>query len=289
MTYFAIEILGSGGAVRTPRPGCTCERCTQARRLGLPWARCGPSVFVHGPDVLIDTPEEICIQLDRSRVRNIAAGLYSHWHPDHTNGRRVWETRNADFLHWPPQSICTPIYLPPRVAADFAKMDILAAFHYMQKMGYVEVRVMDQPFELNGWRVSALPLHESYVYAYLFEEIDGARRVLVAMDELFGWSPPAELAGVDLAVLPKGLSEFHPFSGQRLIPIDHPVLASEATDVQTLAMVEQLRPKKLIFMHIEEPEVLTPPELDRLAHDLAVQRGWDVTFAYDTLVVELMA
>ncbi|MCD4684507.1 MAG: hypothetical protein K8S97_01035 [Anaerolineae bacterium] len=63
-----IEILGSGGAVTTPRPLCDCRICVEARQKGIPYSRTGPSIFVHGPDVLIDTPEESKLQLDRSRV-----------------------------------------------------------------------------------------------------------------------------------------------------------------------------------------------------------------------------
>ena len=91
-----VEILGSGGAVTIPRPGCRCRVCVEARERGEPYARTGPSVFVHGPDVLIDTPEESKQQLNRSTVTRIGAGLYSHWHPDHTAGRRVWEARNFE-------------------------------------------------------------------------------------------------------------------------------------------------------------------------------------------------
>jgi len=40
-----------------------------------------PSIFVHGPNVLIDTPEEIKEQINRSRITEIQAGFYSHWHP----------------------------------------------------------------------------------------------------------------------------------------------------------------------------------------------------------------
>ena len=76
----------------------------------------------------------------------------------------------------------------------------------------------DAPIELGGWRITAHTLAEAYVYAFLFEEIDGARRVLIAMDELFGWTPPAEWRDVDLAVLPTGVFEFDPFSGARLHP-----------------------------------------------------------------------
>src|SRR5262249_56693887 len=68
-----VEILGSGGAVTIPRPGCSCRVCVEAREKGVPYARTGPSVFVHGPDVLIDTPEEAKQQLNRSQVTRIAA------------------------------------------------------------------------------------------------------------------------------------------------------------------------------------------------------------------------
>ena len=288
MSRLAVEFLGSGGAVRTPRPGCTCRLCSGARERGIPWARTGPSVFVHGPDVLIDTPEESALQIDRAGISHIAAGFYSHWHPDHTAGRRLWETRNGDWWTWPAQPICTPIYLPPNVARDFEQwLGLAENFRYLQGRGYVDVRVMDAPVTLGGWRITARPVAETYVYAFLFEEVEGGRRVLIAMDELVGWTPPVEYVGVDLAVLPKGLFEFDPFSGERLIPADHPVLGTEATFRQTVEMVEALRPRQLIFAHIEEPDQASPEDLARLAAHLHQERGWNVTFAHDTLVVEL--
>lgn len=247
----------------------------------------GPSVFVHGPDVLIDTPEDACAQVDRAGLPRIAAGLYSHWHPDHTRGMRLWETRNADFLSWPARQVSTPIYLPPAVWRDFEKTGIMPSFRYMESSGWVSLHLFDQPLDLGGWRITAHPVAEAYVYAFLFSELEGSRRVLVAMDELFGWTPPAAWRGVDLAILPKGLHEFDPDTGMRLIPAAHPVLTSEATYAQTLAMVEQLAPKRVVFMHIEEPEPLSPGRLDALAADLRRQRGWDVTFAHDTLVIDL--
>jgi phosphoribosyl 1,2-cyclic phosphate phosphodiesterase len=287
MANLSIEILGSGGAIRTPRPGCQCECCRQARRYGAPWARTGPSVFVQGPDVLIDTPEDACAQVDRAGIGAIAAGLYSHWHPDHTAGRRMWETRNADFRNWPAQPVCTPIYLPSHVWRDFERMEIMSAFRYMERAGWVKLHMMDAPLELGGWRITAHAVAESYVYAFLFEELDGARRVLVAMDELFGWEPPAHLCNLDLAILPKGLFDVHPFTGKRMIPAEHPVLASEATYAQTLVMAEQLAARRIVFMHLEEVEQVTPTEYTALACDLRAKRGWDVTFAHDGVMIQL--
>ncbi len=288
MSNLTLEFLGSGGAIRTPRPGCQCELCQGARTHGVPWARTGPSIFVHGPDVLIDTPEDSAMQVDRAGIGHIAAGFYSHWHPDHTAGRRMYETRNWDFRNWPPNQVCTPIYLPPQVAEDFkTRLGLAENFAYLQEKGLVDVRIFDQPIELNGWRISTRPVAEEYVYLFLFEEIQGDRRVLICMDELFGWTPPEDLIGVDLAVLPKGLNEFHPITGERVIPTEHPVLQHEATFRQTLEMAEKLQAKQLILTHIEEPDQDAPPMLAEVAAMLQSERGLNVTFAYDTLCVEL--
>ena len=114
-----IEFLGTGGAITTPRPGCSCRICAEARAKGVPYSRGGPSLFVHGPNILVDTPEEIKDLLNRSRVTDIAGCFYSHWHPDHVMGRRIWESRNLDWRHWPPENQKTTIYLPEQVAKDF--------------------------------------------------------------------------------------------------------------------------------------------------------------------------
>ena len=186
-----VEILGSGGAVTIPRPGCSCPVCVEARAKGVPYARTGPSVFVHGPDMLIDTPEESKQQLNRSRVTEIAAGLYSHWHPDHTAGRRVWESRNFEFRSWPRRFLTTPIYVRPRCGrTSRAYYGLADQFRFMEAQGTVRVvQIADnERFELDGVAVTAIPLDAENAYAFLFEA-DGTR-LLVAMDETHGWPPP---------------------------------------------------------------------------------------------------
>ena len=263
---FSVEILGSGGAVTIPRPGCTCRVCVEARAKGAPYARTGPSVFVHGPDVLIDTPEESKIQLNRSQVTRIAAGLYSHWHPDHTAGRRVWESRNFDFRSWPRRFETTPLYIPERVWADFeANYGLADQFRFMEKQGTVKVVqvVANEPFDVGDTRVTAVPLDAENAHAFLFER-DG-KRVLVAMDETHGWTPP-ELGSLDLAVLPVGVFELHPFTGERMIPEEFckpPV--SKTRYAQALELVRALAPRQAVLSHVEE--------MDRLSHDELVRLG----------------
>jgi len=277
-----VEILGSGGAVTIPRPGCSCRICVEARARGAPYARTGPSVFVHGPDVLIDTPEESKLQLNRSQVGAISAGLYSHWHPDHTAGRRVWESRNFEFRSWPRRYETTPVYVPERVWADFELNYGLAdQFRFMEKQGTVKlVRVAEnEPFRVGESTITAVPLAAENAHAFLFE--GEGKRILIAMDETHGWSPP-ELGPLDLAVLPIGVFEHHPYTGERLIPEEFckpPV--QKARYGQTLELVRALAPRRAVLSHVEE--------MDRLSHDellrLGAGDGWEP--AYDGMLIGL--
>lgn len=280
-----VEFLGSGGSITTPQPGCGCRVCGQARDKGLPYSRGGPSVFVHGPDVLIDTPEEIKEQLNRSQVRRIEACFYSHWHPDHTMGRRVWEM-NKDWRGWPPQNRRTAIYIPQQVAVDFGeRLGTWDHFDFLERQGLVRLIQMRDggSVRINDTEILPFRLAEDYVYAFLFQGQD--KRLLIVPDELLGWEPPADLGPLDLAVLPMGVTEFDPFTGERHVAEEHPVLRHEATFRQTLEVVRELDARRVVLTHIEEPNGLTYDDLCRLERHLLNDRGLSVTFAYDTLVV----
>ena len=142
-----VEILGSGGAATIPRPGCDCRVCLEAREKGSPYTRTGPSTFVHGPNILFDTPEESKFQLERAGIGGIAACFYSHWHPDHTMGRRVWETRNGDFRTWPreaKQPLVTDVYLPEQVATDFRIwLGGMAHLEFMRDRGWIRIHELE--------------------------------------------------------------------------------------------------------------------------------------------------
>ena len=282
-----IEFLGSGGATTTPRPGCHCHVCVEARQRGVPYSRSGPAIFVHGPDILIDTPEEIKDQLNRAGIEHIQAGIYSHWHPDHTMGRRVWEALNLDFRNWPPSGRTTDIYLPQQVAADFEQwLGLAEHFEFMSRQGYTRVHTIPdgESIELAGVRITPFRLAEDYVYAFLFEEED--KRVLIAPDELVGWQPPDFTHGVELAILPMGVVEHDPLTGKRKLDSEHPVLKFEATFAQTLEMVQQIGARRTLLTHIEEQDGYSYDDLLAVQATL-VEAGLPVEFAYDTLSVDV--
>jgi phosphoribosyl 1,2-cyclic phosphate phosphodiesterase len=285
-----IEFLGTGGATTTPRPSCQCSVCVEARERGIPYSRTGPSLFIHGPDVLFDTPEESNLQLNRSGIDRIAGCFYSHWHPDHTMGRRVWETRNVDLRGHPAESQRTNIYLPEQVALDVReRMGLQEHFDFMTKQGTVQVIELQDGIsvEINGVEITPFRLAEDYVYAFLL--VEDEIRVLFVPDELHGWSPdqaPFSLNDLELAILPMGVTEFNVFSGVRQIHRDHKVLETEMTFHETLDVVQSLGARRTILTHIEEMEQLSFDELRSLERKLFGE-GIDLTFAWDTMVVDV--
>jgi phosphoribosyl 1,2-cyclic phosphate phosphodiesterase len=285
-----VEILGSGGAATIPRPACRCRVCCEAREKGGRYARTGPSLFVHGPNIVFDTPEESKLQLERAGIGEIGACFYSHWHPDHTMGRRVWETRNGDFRTWPREAkrpLVTDVYLAEQVAADFRTwLGGMAHLEFMRDRGWIRIHELrdGETVEIGGVTVRPFRLSEDYVYA--FELTEGGRRLLVAMDELNGWVPPAEVQGVDLAVLPMGICEFDLFTGERLIHEEHPVLRVEATFEETLGMVESLDAGRVVLSHVEEMDCISYDELLRVEERLQAQ-GRDVRFAWDGMAIDV--
>ena len=285
-----VEILGSGGATTAPRPGCRCRVCVEARDRGGRHARTGPSTFVHGPNVVFDTPEESRLQLARAGIEEIAACFYSHWHPDHTMGRRVWETRNADFRGWPPDTKRqqrTDVYLPQQVAVDMRTyLGSWEHLAFMETQGWVHVHLVPDGETVTVGGVNVRPFRVAEDYVYAFELRGEARRVLVAPDELKGWHPPGDVQGCDLAVLPMGICEHHPLTGERVIHAEHPLLRLEATFEETLGIVGELGAGRTVLSHVEEMDGLTVADLQALEKRLHAE-GRPVTFAWDGLILDV--
>ncbi len=93
-----LKIIGSGGCVSIPKPLCQCNVCTEARKKGFPYARCGCSLYVEDAGILIDTPEDVSYALNNADIKNVEYILYSHIDPDHTMGMRVIEQLRLDWL-----------------------------------------------------------------------------------------------------------------------------------------------------------------------------------------------
>lgn len=289
-----IEFLGTGGATTTPRPGSKTNATRLALEKGVPpWVRSGPGLFLHGPDVLIDTSEDIIHQLNRAGIDYINACFYSHWHPDHTAGKRVFES-NVRSYHTVPYTLApaTDVFLPEQVAVDARRwLAIWESLEYYTQMGVVQVHELEdgdvvafedgdgQPVKITPFR-----LFLDYVYGFLIE-VNG-KRIVHAADELFCWEPSDQLKKPDLAILPAGLFEMHPVTGERIMEPNHPLLKEEATFKQTLEIVEKLGAAETWITHLEEAFDITPDILAQVEEKLAAE-GKQIRFAYDGLKLEI--
>jgi phosphoribosyl 1,2-cyclic phosphate phosphodiesterase len=278
-----IELLGTGGATTIPRPGCNCQICLVAKKRGIPYSRTGPSLFVHGPNVLIDTPEEIGIQLSRSQIGEVKACFYSHWHPDHVMGRRVWEALNQNWRRELLQKKTTIIYLPQQVGLDFRKnLGTWEHLTYFAERRIVELKELTDgdTVTLGDTLIRPLRLAQSYAYAFMFE--GQGKRVLIVPDELKGWNPPLEARGVDLAVVPMGIVEVSPLTGERRIPEAHKL--HKATYEEMLEIVRTIQARRAVITHIEESYGLGYNDLQGIEKQLQGE-GLNISFAYDTMLV----
>src|SRR5262249_24405147 len=144
------------------------------------------------------------------------------------------------------------------------------------------VRVVLVPDEetvaIGDTTVRTVPLDAENAHAFLFEA--EGKRILVAMDETHHWVPPG-LGSLDLVVLPLGVFEHHPYSGERMTPEarGRPP-ARKPRYAQTLEPRRALAPRRAVLSHVEE--------MDRLSHDelvrLGAADGWEP--AFDGLLIE---
>jgi phosphoribosyl 1,2-cyclic phosphate phosphodiesterase len=115
-----LVFLGTAGAETTPKVGCLCHICQEARHKGGRFVRNGPSVFLTEASALFDTPEDVDKSLEREGIHEVRHLVYTQWHPDHTGGRRVLEQLNMDWLDRKKRRV-TQVWLPAWVREDFRK------------------------------------------------------------------------------------------------------------------------------------------------------------------------
>lgn len=83
-----ITILGSGTSTGVPEYRCICDTCKDARRPESRNRRTRPSIHleVNGTHIQFDTGPNFLEQIDRNRIDQIDAIVYTHCHADHISG-----------------------------------------------------------------------------------------------------------------------------------------------------------------------------------------------------------
>ncbi|MGL4741022.1 MAG: MBL fold metallo-hydrolase [Sarcina sp.] len=277
-----IKILGSGGCRPIPRATCKCRICNDARQLGEPYRRTGPSLYINN-GIVIDTPEEIGYQLNRERIDNIEYILYSHWHPDHFLGVRVLEQLQSP--EWIKNGGSNPVKVCglSEVIDDLIKIENKhgSYFNYYKSMNLCQIKKVNSIL-YNGLKISLFKTDNQVASTiFLFEEKN--RKVVYAPCDIKPFKYLEIFKNADILIIGSFVADGFKCN-QTIFNSEVKVYSELYTADELIAIKEKLNIKRLIVMHIEEEW--------QLGYDdyMKISQGLDnrIEFSYDGMCIELI-
>ncbi len=238
-----------------PKPLCQCRVCVEARQKGRPFARTGPSAFLHDENILIDTPAEIAWQLNRTDIKRVDYLLFTHLDPDHVEGFRLVEQVAVDFRTWKayPDKKVTLI-IPDLLFERLKKMTTVygSQIEFYHNSGFIDIHSFDQKIRMGDIHLTALPVNgnDQVSYVYVFEK--KGRKIVYAPCDIkpFPVDNPA-VRNADVLFIQPGIIEGR-LKHNFVYPADHISRTTLYTMDQTIALSQRIGAKKTIFIHLEE-------------------------------------
>lgn len=280
-----ITILGSGGCTVIPKPLCRCDICEEARIKGIPYARSGPSTFIHDENILIDTPADIATQLNRSTIKRIDYLILTHLDPDHVEGFRVVEQITLDFRSWrayPAKQIV--LLVPHYMTQHLQKVQSVygSLMDFYEGQGFIKSVVFRTRIQIGTIQITAIPIDRGTQISsiYIFEA-KGWRMVYASCDLKPFPEDRKEVQQPDLFVVQPGIFEDglkHDFT----YPRDHISRTTLYTFEQTMALAHRIQATRVLFVHLEE-------YWNRSYDDyLEIEKRFEnVQFAYDGMQLKM--
>jgi phosphoribosyl 1,2-cyclic phosphate phosphodiesterase len=266
-----------------PKPLCQCRICQEARKRGIPYARTGPSAFLHDINLLIDTPAEIAVQLNRSHIRSIDYLILTHLDPDHVEGLRVVEQITLDFRSWrayPEKQICLllPERLGERIREIRSQYGPLVDFY--RQSGFVRLMLFQGEIQINDVRITAIPVDRGLqvAFVYVFEK-SGHKIVYAPCDCKPFPEHRNEVQGPDLLAIQPGIFQTG-LKHQFKYPADHISSTTLYTFEQTLELAARIRATEVLFVHLEE-------YWNRSYDDYCALESDSMKFAYDGMQIQV--
>lgn len=288
-----LTILGSGGATLTPRPGCGCKICKQAREEGVPYSRTGPSLFLEDINLLFDTPEEISHQLNRENILEVDYIFYSHWDPDHTLGMRIVEQFGMYWLvayvdgKGPSKKI--KIYALPQVMKDLKeiKNKFGPYFGYYEKKGLISTATLEEnkPFKIKDIEIIPVPLKDiSGKTSTIFIIQQKDKKIIYAPCDIKPFPKHEEsFKDADILIIGGVIPEGKLKDGY-IVPEDNELRKELFSFKEFLELIDNLNIKRTIVTHIEEEWGRSFDDYKRIEKE---NKKHSIEFAYDGMVVEL--
>ena len=274
-----IECLGTSGGVPTLYQSVSQHKDAQKRT--------GPGIFIHDLQLLIDTSEDIFQQLRQSKIYDIKYGIYSHWHPDHTMGIRIWETLNFDFINKVPQSKKSKIILTEQHVNDFKKyFGHWDHLNYLGDLGVIEKEIIPNNGQIKIGETTIEWIQLAEDIAFGFYITTSTLRILIIPDEIKGYHPIEKLKNVDVAILPFGSNEVNPVTEERIHENGMLAALGEITFQESVTIAREINATHTYFTHIEATENLNETHIEQLEQQLK-EEGLLTTIAYDGLQITI--
>ena len=210
-----VTLLGTGDAIGTPKIGCSCPVCTEARRTGRQRLRAAVLVEVGEKHILVDTGPDLRAQLLAAGSPHIDAVIWTHGHYDHFMGY-------GEFYR---------VQKVPPVYAAAPTLDYAGSvFSFLSLEGHAVEPY--RPFDLFGAMVTLLPVDHPPMPTYGVRiEHDGAVLALTAdTSDRIPAATREALAGADLLVL------------DAIVPPGY-TITKHMNYADALKMAAELRPK----------------------------------------------
>lgn len=279
------KVLGSGGCTSIPRATCSCRVCKEAREKGTPYSRFGCSLLLEDINLLIDTPEDINIALNKFDVKSIDNVLYSHWHPDHTLGMRVFEQIK---INWCEISVGIKNKKPINVfGLDYVIEDIRSiknkfgpyVENYEKNYNLIKINVVDRELNINDIKITFIPVSNKLSSVFVFEQKD--KKVIYAPCNVKPFPDEDLFNNADLLIIGDTITS-EVAKDNFIIDNDNKMRKNMFVMNEIVELKKQYNVDKVIMTHLDEDWGLSYDDYLEKAKNYN-----NIEFAYDGLNIEI--
>ncbi len=274
-----LRVIGSGGALPFPKPGCGCEDCEKAKKKGIPYERISSSLFVY-PNILIDTPEEVFRRLIKFDIKNLSHVFFTHWHPDHTQGHRLFEFWVKSGFVGRKNKKPINVYLPKDMIPDFEsyfKKDL----DFYKRKKYIKIVEVEDRKPIGFGNIKITPVNfkrdDRVRYGFLIEE--HGKRVMYAPCSVFNAKFDEFWKNLDVLFIETGWrGNTKEYRKKKVVSWFEDHISLE----EDFGLLEKLRPKKMILTHLIGSTHQTYDDIKKRA-----EKYPNVDVAFDGMVLDL--
>lgn len=273
-------MLGSGGIKPSPIPNCECRVCKTAIKEGIPNYRTGSALYNYDAKLLFDLSEDIRYQLIRERITDINNILITHWHPDHTQGIRILEQLNYDFVNNKPLKEPINVYISKNQYLTFKKYSCGKFLDFYEKdREIIKIKFFkhNEPIKLiNDIIITPFYIKKTKGFYFLIEQ--NKKKLVYAPCEYFNLEVYQNLKNIDIFIV-----HHLYYKNKNISKIDWST--SEDSFEKMLLDAKKMNAKKIIITHIEELFGYTHDELNQIVKKY--YPPYNIEFGYDGMIIQL--